>query len=49
MRIYRRDESGKAIYIADYPLPRVVCDEIDSGREVQYELPPVMPATRPIG
>ncbi|QHB83368.1 hypothetical protein GIS01_14985 [Aeromonas veronii] len=43
MRIYRKDETGKAVYIADYPLPRVVCDEIDSGREVRYELPPVMP------
>lgn len=49
MRIYRRDEDGQAIYIADYPLPRVVCDDIDSGREVQYELPPVMSAARPIG
>lgn len=49
MRIYRKDEAGKAIYIADYPLPRVVCDDIDSGREVQYELPPVMPAARLIG
>ncbi|HHQ4662236.1 TPA: hypothetical protein ACSPZY_002674 [Aeromonas veronii] len=38
MRIYRKDETGKAVYIADYPLPRVVCDEIDSGREVRYEL-----------
>lgn len=49
MRIYRRGEDGQAIYIADYPLPRVVCDDIDSGREVQYELPPVMSAARPIG
>ncbi|MGL5495531.1 MAG: hypothetical protein ACRDCQ_00885 [Aeromonas sobria] len=41
MRIYRKDETGKAVYIADYPLPRAVCDEIDSGREgckVRYEL-----------
>ncbi|WP_139729143.1 hypothetical protein [Aeromonas sobria] len=49
MIIYRKDEEGKAIYIADYPLPRVVCDDIDSGREVQYELPPVMSAARLIG
>ncbi len=48
MRIYRKDETGKAVYIADYPLPRAVRDEIDSGREVRYELPPVMPVTRPI-
>lgn len=48
MRIYRKDETGKAVYIADYPLPREVCDEIDSGREVRYELPPVMPVTRSI-
>lgn len=38
MRIYRKDETGKAVCIADYPLPREVCDEIDSGREVRYEL-----------
>lgn len=49
MRIYRKDETGKAVYIADYPLPREVCDEIDSGREVRYELPPVMGELRLIG
>ncbi|OEC40448.1 hypothetical protein [Aeromonas sp. DNP9] len=49
MRIYRKDETGKAVYIADYPLPRAVCDEIDSGREVWYELPPVMGELRLIG
>ncbi|MFM5658967.1 hypothetical protein ACET8F_02335 [Aeromonas veronii] len=49
MRIYRKDEIGKAVYIADYPLPRAVCDEIDSGREVRYELPPVIGPLRLIG
>ncbi|CAJ1838527.1 hypothetical protein PKDLPJHF_01655 [Aeromonas veronii] len=52
MRIYRKDETGKAVYIADYPLPREVCDKIDSGREgreVWYELPPVMGELRLIG
>ena len=52
MRIYRKDEMGKAVYIADYPLPREVCDAIYSGRdgcEVWYELPPVMGALRLIG
>ncbi|QBX72262.1 hypothetical protein E4630_16200 [Aeromonas hydrophila] len=49
MRIYRKDETGKTVYIADYQLPREVGNAIDSGREVQYELPPVMPAARPIG
>jgi hypothetical protein len=52
MRIYRRDEDGQAIYIADYPLPREVCSAIDSGREgceVWYELPPVMGPLRLIG
>ncbi|MCQ4052351.1 hypothetical protein [Aeromonas sp. SG16] len=52
MRIYRKDEMGKAVYIADYQLPREVCDAIDSGREgceVWYELPPVMVELRLIG
>lgn len=49
MRIYRKDEAGKAVYIADCPLPREVCDAIYSGREVWYELPPVMRPLQLIG
>lgn len=49
MRIYRKNEAGEAIYIADCPLPREVCDAIDSGREVRYELQPVMGPLRLIG
>lgn len=52
MRIYRKDEMGEVVYIADYPLPREVCDAIYSGREgceVWYELPPVMGELRLIG
>lgn len=49
MRIYRKSEAGEAVYIADCLLPRVVCDAIDSGREAQYELPPIFSHVRRIG
>lgn len=49
MRIYRKDETGRAVYIADYQLPREVGSAIDSGREAQYELPPVLGPARLIG
>lgn len=42
MRIYGKNEVGEAAFIADCPLPRGLCDDLDSGRSVQYELPPVL-------
>ena len=49
MRIYRKNEAGEAVYIADCSLPQEVCDAVDSGREAQYELPPVRGPSRHIG
>ena len=47
MRVFRKNDAGEAVCIADYPLPRFVCDELHRGNHVYLDLPPVTDIGRP--